>query len=76
MKIAMGNKFLNVINNMPRPNPRKTSGFISNIEPSDDTEIKEVRWIGIPMTKNLRRMGEESELCKANLSEAILYTKL
>ena len=69
----MGNKFLHAISNMPRPNPRKRSGFIKNIEPSDDTEIKEVRWMSIPMTTNKRRMGEVSELTEANLGEASLY---
>ena len=72
----MGNKFLQAISNMPRPNPRKRSGFIKNIEPSDDTEIKEVRWMSIPMTTNKRRMGEVSELTEANLGEASLYILL
>ena len=53
----MGNKILNAVSNMPRPNPRKKSGFIVNPNPSDDTKIKEVRLIGVPMCSNSYRQG-------------------
>ena len=72
----MGNKFLHAISNMPRPNPRKRSGFTKNMNPDDNVEIKEVRWIGIPMARNPYRKGEVSEFTKGELGEAMLYTHL
>ena len=69
----MGNKFLDAVSNMPRPNPRKKSGFIENPYPSDDTRIKEVRLIGVPMSSNHHRKGELLELSQATLSEASSY---